>query len=201
MILRHVRFVAAAKMFSQYTQQRLWLAVGVNSCPPLRGLESTRPNNYLSKNTNRFLGELSPQKVLLLISLLLLFGTCLYWAMNLRQTSSVVAKENVCISATVKTGSYEMPAFNTASFRALSAGLKDTNFTASCAVGTGLELRYAMTFNAQKTSWQAEMVALDKAGNVVWQGAESAAIQNVGAFQYTTESTAEKLLERFLSSR
>jgi hypothetical protein len=145
--------------------------------------------------------SLKARQIFLLLALLLL-GACLYWAMNVRQNFSAdVARENLCISATVKTGSYEMPAFNTASFRVLSNSLKDTNFTASCAVGTSLELHYTMTFNAQKTSWQAEMVALDKIGNVVWQGAESAAIQNVGAFQYTTESTAEKLLARFLSSR
>jgi hypothetical protein len=142
------------------------------------------------------------KQISLLLALLLFLGTIVYWAMNVgRDFTASVVKENLCISATVKTGSYEMPAFNTASFRVLSSGLKDTNFTASCAVGEGLELRYAMTFNAQKTSWQAEMVAVDKSGNIVWQGAELGAIENVGAFQYTTESTAEKLLGQFLSSR
>jgi hypothetical protein len=138
----------------------------------------------------------------LLVAVLGLLGACVYWLVSNRTSSSVtVAKESVCISATVKTGSYEMPAFNTASFRALSTGLKDTNFKASCTVDAGLELHYTMTFNAQKTSWQAEMIALDKSGKIVWQGADSAAIQNVGAFQYTTESTAEKLLEQFLATR
>ncbi len=94
-----------------------------------------------------------------------------------------------------------MPSFNTASFRAMSAKLESTNFKASCNVDAPLELHYTMTFNAQKTSWQAELTALDADGDIIWQGTEGALIQNVGAFQYTTESTAEKLLEQFLSSR
>jgi hypothetical protein len=148
--------------------------------------------------------SVSPQakRNLFLLVFALLLGGAVYWLVNNRTSSSAtVARESICISATVKTGSYEMPAFNTASFRVLSTGLKDTNFKASCAVGEGLELRYAMTFNAQKTSWQAEMVALDKAGTTVWQGSESGPIENVGAFQYTTESTAAKLLGQFLLGR
>lgn len=42
---------------------------------------------------------------------------------------------------------------------------------------------------------------MDDSGAVVWQDSESAAIKNDGAFQYTTESTAEKLLERCLATR
>ncbi len=142
------------------------------------------------------------KRTLLLIALLVLLGTCVYWFINLRTNpSATVTQENICISATVKTGSYEMPAFNTASFRALSSGLKDTHFRASCAVGAGLELHYTMIFNAQKTSWQAELKALDNSGSVVWQGQESDAIQQVGAFQYTTESAAERLLGQFLATR
>jgi hypothetical protein len=159
---------------------------------------------YRVKNRYSDCLSVSPQakRNLFFFAVTLLLGGAVYWLVSNRTSSSVVAaKESICISATVKTGSYEMPAFNTASFRVLSTGLKDTNFKASCALGVGLELRYAMTFNAQKTSWQAELIALDKSGDVVWQGAESGPIENVGAFQYTTESTAEKLLEQFLSSR
>lgn len=146
----------------------------------------------------------SPQtkRNFLFLALLLLLGGSVYWLISNRTGSStIVTKESICISATVRTGTYEMPAFNTASFRVMSGKLKDTNFKASCNVDAPLELHYTMTFNAQKTSWQAELVAVDGAGNVVWQGADSGAIQNVGAFQYTTESAAERLLEQFLSSR
>jgi hypothetical protein len=161
-------------------------------------------NVYRIENRYIVRSSLSPQakRNLFLLAFTLLLGGAVYWLVSGSTTSSVtVTQESICISATVKTGSYEMPAFNTASFRALSTGLKDTNFKASCAVDAGLELRYAMTFNAQKTSWQAELVAIDESGQMIWQGSESGPIENVGAFQYTTESTAEKLLGQFLSSR
>lgn len=158
-------------------------------------------NLYSLSHSSFFIGSRARQTFLLL-ALLALLGTCLYWLSNFRTTSNIaVSKESICILTTVKTGSYEMPAFNTASFRVLSNGLKDTNFKPSCAVGAPLELHYDMTFNAQKTSWQATLKAVDAAGTVIWQGTESAAIQNVGAFQYTTESTAGRLLGQFLATR
>lgn len=158
-------------------------------------------NLYPMSHSSFFVGSRAKQTFLLL-ALLALLGTCVYWLLNFRTNpSAVVSKENICILTTVKTGTYEMPAFNTASFRALSGKLKDTNFKASCEVGAPLELHYDMTFNAQKTSWQASLKAIDNAGTVVWQAQESAAIKAVGAFQYTTESVAERLLEQFLASR
>jgi hypothetical protein len=112
-----------------------------------------------------------------------------------------LVKEDICLLTTVKVGNYEMPAFNTASYRAMASRLEDTNFKPRCAVDAPLELHYTMRFDAQKINWQAELVALDQEGQVAWRGTDSAAIQNVGAFQYTTESVAQKLLEQFLATR
>jgi hypothetical protein len=162
---------------------------------------STSGNAYKFNSFDFFTSPKIKQTVLF-IALLALLGISVYWAINVRSSSSaIITKENICILTTVKTGNYEMPAFNTASFRVMSNKLKDTNFKPRCEVGAPLELRYTMTFNAQKTSWQAELKAVDNSGNIVWEGQESAAIQQVGAFQYTTESSAERLLGQFLATR
>jgi lipopolysaccharide export system protein LptC len=117
-------------------------------------------------------------------------------------TSEVtLAKDDVCVLTTVSVGEYEMPAFNTASYRVMANRLEDTNFKPRCAVDAPLELHYTMRFDAQKINWQAELVAFDEKGKEIWRGVENAAIQNVGAFQYTTESVAERLLEQFLATR
>jgi lipopolysaccharide export system protein LptC len=133
------------------------------------------------------------------LAVLLSLGVFL-WSRT-RTSEVTLAKDDICVLTTVKVGSYEMPAFNTASYRAMANRLEDTNFKPRCAVDAPLELHYKMSFDAQKINWQAELVALDKEGNKVWRGTDSAAIQNVGAFQYTTERVAEKLLEQFLSTR
>jgi hypothetical protein len=137
--------------------------------------------------------------VLLTLAVLLSVGVFL-WTRT-RTTQATLAKDEVCLLTTVKVGAYEMPAFNTASYRVIEKRLEDTNFKPRCAVDAPLELHYTMNFDAQKINWRAELVAFDKDGNEVWRGAESAAIQNVGAFQYTTESVAERLLEQFLATR
>lgn len=136
-----------------------------------------------------------------LLALTVLLGVGVFLWSRTRSSEVTLAKDDICLLTTVKVGNYEMPAFNTASYRAMANRLEDTNFKPRCAVDAPLELHYTMRFDAQKINWQAELVALDKEGNEVWHGAESAAIQNVGAFQYTTESVAEKLLEQFLSAR
>jgi hypothetical protein len=118
-----------------------------------------------------------------------------------RTTEVTLAKEDICLLTTVKVGEYEMPAFNTASYRVMANRLENTNFRPRCAVEAPLELHYTMRFDAQKINWQAELIAFDKDGKEIWRGADSAAIQTVGAFQYTTESAAERLLEQFLSTR
>lgn len=118
-----------------------------------------------------------------------------------RSSEVILVKQDICLLTTVKVGEYEMPAFNTASYRAMANRLEDTNFKARCAVDAPLELHYRMRFDAQKINWRAELVALDNEGHEVWRGTDGAAIQKVGAFQYTTESVAEKLLGQFLSSR
>ena len=106
---------------------------------------------------------------------------------------------NVCLSANVATGAHEMAAFNTASVRAMSKVLaaNDLEVAGSCA--GALTLAFEMTFDAQTLSWRAELRAVD--GGVLWQGSEAGAIVSNGAFQYTTESTAEALLGQFLTAR
>jgi hypothetical protein len=131
---------------------------------------------------------------------LLLMGVVILWSRT-RSSEVALVKEDICLLTTVRVGDYEMPAFNTASYRVMSKRLEDTNFKPRCAVDAPLELHYTMRFDAQKINWQAELVALDKEGHEVWRGTESAAIQNVGAFQYTTESVAQRLLEQFLATR
>jgi hypothetical protein len=136
-----------------------------------------------------------------LAGLMLCVGAVSWWRWTTTATNVALAKEDMCLLTTVKVGNYEMPAFNTASYRVMSSRLQDTHFKPSCSVDAPLELHYHMTFDARKINWQAELVAVDEVGTIVWRGTESAAIQNVGAFQYTTESTAEKLLEQFLATR
>jgi hypothetical protein len=118
-----------------------------------------------------------------------------------RTSEVTLTKEDICLLTTVKVGEYEMPAFNTASYRVMANRLEDSDFKPRCAVDASLELHYTMRFDAQKINWQAELIAFDKDGKEIWRGADSAAIQAVGAFQYTTENAAEKLLEQFLSTR
>jgi bla regulator protein blaR1 len=138
-----------------------------------------------------------------LLALLLVLTTslaaCTNWLGNTSASLESEGKESICLLTTVRVGKYEMPAFNTASFRIMSRKLADTNFKARCDVDAPLELHYTMTFDSRKTSWQASLVALDQQGKTVWSSTKRAAIQQVGAFQYTTESTAELLLTDFLS--
>jgi lipopolysaccharide export system protein LptC len=135
----------------------------------------------------------------IILALAVLLGAGVFLWNRTRTSEVLLAKDDICLLTTVKVGDYEMPAFNTASYRAMANRLEDTNFKPRCAVDAPLELHYTMRFDAQKINWQAELVALDKEGNEVWRGMDTAAIQNVGAFQYTTESVAEKLLEQFLT--
>jgi lipopolysaccharide export system protein LptC len=136
-----------------------------------------------------------------MLALVVLLGLGVFLWNRTSTTQVNLTKEDICLLTTVKVGDYEMPAFNTASYRVMSKRLENTNFKPRCAVDAPLELHYKMSFDAQKINWQAELVALDKEGNEVWRGVDSAAIQNVGAFQYTTESVAERLLEQFLATR
>jgi lipopolysaccharide export system protein LptC len=136
-----------------------------------------------------------------MLALVVLLGLGVFLWNRTSTTQVTLTKEDICLLTTVKVGDYEMPAFNTASYRVMSKRLENTNFKPRCAVDAPLELHYKMSFDAQKINWQAELVALDKEGNEVWRGVDSAAIQNVGAFQYTTESVAERLLEQFLATR
>jgi hypothetical protein len=129
----------------------------------------------------------------------MLLVACSGWWGGTTTSINSESKQTICILTTVKTGKYEMPAFNTASFRVMSKVLKDTNFKPRCDRDAPLELHYQMTFDARKTWWQAELVATNETGQVVWSGSANAAIQTVGAFQYTTESTAETLLGEFLA--
>jgi lipopolysaccharide export system protein LptC len=135
----------------------------------------------------------------IILALAVLLGAGVFLWNRTRTSEVLLAKDDICLLTTVKVGDYEMPAFNTASYRAMANRLEDTNFKPRCAVDAPLELHYTMRFDAQKINWQAELVALDKEGNEVWRGMDTATIQNVGAFQYTTESVAEKLLEQFLT--
>jgi lipopolysaccharide export system protein LptC len=136
-----------------------------------------------------------------MLALVVLLGLGVFLWNRTSTTQVNLTKEDICLLTTVKVGDYEMPAFNTASYRVMSKRLENTNFKPRCAVDAPLELHYKMSFDAQKINWQAELVALDKEGKEVWRGVDSAAIQNVGAFQYTTESVAERLLEQFLATR
>jgi beta-lactamase regulating signal transducer with metallopeptidase domain len=137
--------------------------------------------------------------IVLAVVVAMLLAACSSWWGRTTTTASSESKQTICILTTVKTGKYEMPAFNTASFRVMSKVLQETNFKPRCDMDAPLELHYQMTFDARKTWWQAELVATNEAGQVVWSGSANAAIQTVGAFQYTTESTAETLLGEFLA--
>mgnify|MGYP000288511681 CR=1 FL=1 len=110
--------------------------------------------------------------------------------------------ETYCIkSVSVRTGNHEMPAFNDASLRAMKTELSNRGYGVSCeAANPALHLDYAMTFDAQSLSWQATMRVLDAHGNVLRQVHADDAIHTNGAFQYTTESTAQKLLREVLNN-
>jgi bla regulator protein blaR1 len=137
--------------------------------------------------------------ILLLVSSLMLAACTNWFGNSAASLETAQNKESICLLTTVSVGKYEMPAFNTASFRVMSKRLTDTNFKARCDVDAPLELHYTMTFDSRKTSWQAELVAFDQDGNAVWSGARQDAIQQVGAFQYTAENAAVLLLSDFLA--
>ena len=115
------------------------------------------------------------------------------------RAGSLADYTNVCLSANVATGAHEMAAFNTASVRAMSKVLAAHELEVQRNCAGALTLAYQMTFDAQTLSWQAELRAVD--GGVLWQNSEAGAIVSNGAFQYTTESTAEALLGQFLAAR
>jgi beta-lactamase regulating signal transducer with metallopeptidase domain len=135
----------------------------------------------------------------LLLVLTTVLAACTNWLGNTSASLESGSKESICLLTTVSVGKYEMPAFNTASFRVMAKQLTATNFKPRCDVDAPLELHYTMTFDSRKTTWQAKLTASDRHGTTVWSSAKQAAIQQVGAFQYTTESTAELLLSEFLA--
>lgn len=108
----------------------------------------------------------------------------------------------VCLSANVNTGHYEMPAFNTASVRAMTQALQGSAFVSQVACDARtLNLRYVMRFDAQTLTWQATLEALTPQGELAWYGAKHADVVTEGAYQYTTESTAQALVHAFLTAR
>jgi bla regulator protein blaR1 len=142
--------------------------------------------------------------LILLLVISLTLAACTNWfntsaSLESAQSEESKNKESICLLTTVSVGKYEMPAFNTASFRVMSKKLAGTNFKPRCDVDAPLELHYTMTFDPRKTSWQAQLIALDQDGNTVWTGARQDVIQQVGAFQYTAENAAELLLADFLA--
>jgi len=156
----------------------------------------------LMKRIYRLVGR--PEKVsvparLLAVALLIagLLAACVSGTTS--RANSLADYATVCLRANVATGEHEMAAFNAASVRAMSKVLAahDLEVRDSCA--GALTLAYQMTFDAQALNWQAELRAVDN--RVLWQAAEANAIVSNGAFQYTTESTAEALLGQFLAAR
>ena len=155
----------------------------------------------LMKRVYRLVGH--PKKVnvparMLAVTLLVagLLAACV--STNSR-TRSLADYSAVCLSANVATGNHEMAAFNAASVRAMSKVLAAHDLQVRDGCAGALTLAYQMTFDAQTLSWQAELQAIDN--KVLWQAEEAAAIVSNGAFQYTTESTAEALLEQFLKAQ
>lgn len=135
-----------------------------------------------------------------LLALALLLAACSSNGLLRRPAAaSTGSYDNLCFSAQVATGSHEIPAFNQASVQAMtrSAGAREIASTAQCGAAD-VRLDYRMTFDARTLSWQASMTAVDAGGRVVWQGDAADDIPSDGAFQYLTESNAERLLQRFL---
>ena len=139
---------------------------------------------------------------LVLLSSLLLAACSSQFLGSGDKSASLANVASVCLEAKVATGNYVMPAFNTASIKAMSHVLANSELelVSSCA-DAGLSLSYTMLFDAQKLSWQAGLTATNKQAKVVWSSAVTDKIQEDGAFQYTTENTAERLLGDFLSAR
>ncbi len=138
-----------------------------------------------------------------LLALVALLGACASNPLLHRaRGGSLASYQQVCLSAQVATGHYEIPAFNQASVRAMtrSADAFALELAGACDA-TDLWLDYRMTFDARSPSWSAEMSAVTAAGQVLWQGHEAAAIPSHGAFQYLSESNAERLLARFIKAR
>ena len=111
-----------------------------------------------------------------------------------------LAGQEVCLRAEVYAGDHVIPAFSTASVNAMRRAARGTELVlAETCDASNLQLAYRMTFNARTLTWQAELQALTTSGEVAWHGSEAAGIRQEGAFQYLTESNAERLLVRFAS--
>ncbi len=149
-------------------------------------------------------GNLAGQKLLAvsLLSCLLLAACSSQLLTSKDKTASLASFTSVCLTTHVVTGKYVMPAFNTASLRAMTQVLaaSDLELLANCD-DASVGLSYSMAFDARKLNWQAQLSATNPKGKVLWSGLRSDAIQEDGAFQYTTEHTAESLLKDFLSAR
>ncbi len=112
-----------------------------------------------------------------------------------RSSTAVNDYQKVCLEATVAVGKYVLPAFNTASVKAMSVALSGTPWEVSSSCDdTTVRLDYAMTFDTGTLSWSAELRAVDATGRTVSSSSATDAFDKQGAFQYTTESTAERLL-------
>jgi len=104
-------------------------------------------------------------------------------------------------SVSVRTGSHEMPAFNDASLRAMTEALTKRGYSVDCEGGNSvLNLEYEMAFGAQSLSWQAIVRVLDSQGELLSLAYADGDIDKNGAFQYTTESTAQRLLGYLLEN-
>lgn len=138
-----------------------------------------------------------------LLSLLLAGSLVACTSDSLRMGASHTAldkAETYCLQSTsVRTGSHEMAAFNDASLRAMKTELTRRGYGVDCeGASATLNLAYDMVFDAQSLSWRAQMRVSDSHGNLLHVAAADDAIDKNGAFQYTTESTAQRLLGRIL---
>lgn len=105
----------------------------------------------------------------------------------------------VCFdTVSVRTGKHEIAAFNSASVRAVKSVLAERGYELSCDTAVRYNLTYSMVFNAQSLTWDALMSVSDVQDKLLYTARASDTIEPAGAFQYTTEKTAERLLKHFL---
>ena len=167
----------------------------------------TASGGHLMNRISRILGQPTPKRTPHLLLGSVLAGALLVacsslgggQAINYDHTSDYAS---ACFNASVNTGGYEIPAFNEASVKAMAKILEAGSSTALVGSCTPSSLRfdYLMQFDAQSLSWKAQLDAVAGSGTVLWRGRLADAIDTNGAFQYTTEHSAQTLLEAFLAN-
>ena len=159
---------------------------------------------HLMNRISRILGRPIPRRTPHLLLGSVLAGALLVACSSLGggQTTADHNYASACFNASVNTGGYEIPAFNEASVKAMAKILEagsSTAFVSSC-TPSSLRFDYLMQFDAQSLSWKARLDAVTGGGRLLWQGRLADAIDTNGAFQYTTEHSAQTLLKTFLAN-